>query len=263
MNTHNLRKMFCKSLARLKKASPTILSCLGSAGVAVTAVLTARSTIKAVDLMERDRQKASKPEIVKKCWKYYIPPAISGAATVLCVIGSNVLSNRQILSLTGAYTMLAKSYRDYRRAAKEVYGDDADDKIIAMTAKEQYISSNGIISSMSLYDPGLDESDKVLFFDSFANRYFTSTLSAVINAEYHLNRNLALRGCASLNEFYGFLGIDDVEGGDDVGWCIDKLLEDFECMWLDFNNIPADIDDGTMECYIITAIVPPELNYDE
>ena len=40
-----------------------------------------------------------------------------------------------------AYVMLNESYKQYRKSAKTVYGEDADDKIHAEMAKDAMVSS--------------------------------------------------------------------------------------------------------------------------
>lgn len=80
-------------------------------------------------------------------------------------------------------------------------------------------------------------------------------MAAVLNAQYHLNRNLCLRGNVSVNEFYEFLGIDKIEHGDDIGWSMDELMEG-GVMWLDFENGRTQMDDG-LECCVISALWEP------
>ena len=61
----------------LKKASPTILTCIGAAGVVATAVLAVKATPKADSLIKADSRRnhdgdpyaAPKLEAVKSCWK--------------------------------------------------------------------------------------------------------------------------------------------------------------------------------------------------
>lgn len=95
----------------LKKASPTILTCLGAIGVVVTAVLAVKATPKAMEMVKADSRKnhdgdpnaATKVEVIKSCWKCYIPAVVTGTATITCIFGANVLNRRQQASLTSAY----------------------------------------------------------------------------------------------------------------------------------------------------------------
>ena len=73
----------------LKKYSPLILTSLGSVGVVVTSVLTAKGTIQAKKLVEKVEEsenckltlKDDWQDIVKIAWKPYIPAVISGVST--------------------------------------------------------------------------------------------------------------------------------------------------------------------------------------
>ena len=85
-------------------------------------------------------------------------------------------------------------------------------------------------------------------------------MASVINAQYHINRNLTLRGYTSINEFYEFLGLGQIEGGDDLGWMLDDLMES-GIMWLDFDNRYTELDDGLECCIISTLYGEPTLMY--
>lgn len=259
MKTKIIKSFGQKAAIFLKKNSPTILTCVGAVGMVATVILAIKATPKAVETVKKDApekldvEKANdKLEIVKSCWRYYIPCAAVGAATLACMFSANALNKRREASLAAAYAILQQSYKWYKKAANEVYGDEADSKIEAEAAKAVYISADG-----ETYSPSLDaKSEDVLFYDLFSQRYFTSKMAAVINAEYHLNRNLIIRGYANVNEFYEFLGVDSIEGGDDIGWDAGAMLsQGFE--WLDFENSPVTIDDG-LECFTIGALCDPQ-----
>jgi len=255
-----MKGLLCKTKSFLKRSSPTLLTCFSVIGVVGTTVLAVKATPKAVELIKNDSRRNhdgdpyayTKLEAVQSCWRCYIPAALVGLSTITCIIGINVLNKRNQASLASAYALLSESYQQYRKAAKTVYGDDADSKIKVQMAKDTYISADGY----SVYSSDLDsESEKILCYDLFSKRYFTSTMAAVLNAQYHINRNLQLRGSVSINEFYEFLGIDKIENGDDIGWSIDELMED-GIMWLDFDNGYAVMDDG-LECCVISALWDP------
>lgn len=254
-----LNKVIYKSALWFKRRSPIILTCIGAFGVAATAVTAVRATPKAMQILEAAEnekgEELTKAEIVKAAAPVYIPSVIIGLSAVICIFGANVLNEKKQASLISAYALLDESYKKYRTAAKTVYGKDADDAIRTEMARDSYVSADGY----AVYDPDMDESDKVLFYDSYSRRYFTSTMASVINAQYHVNHNYTLRGYVCVNEFYEFLGIDRIDGGDDVGWSMDELMED-GILWLDFENRYTQLDDG-LECYIISTPFYPTLLY--
>lgn len=269
-----MNKLIYKSKTYLRKSSPTILTVLSSLGVITTAVLAVKATPKAMVFLENERcirwkkevdthgaveaEPLSNLEVVKLTWRCYIPATLAGLSTIACIFGANALNKNSQASITSAYAMLNESYRRYRKAANDIYGEDADSKIFAEASKKVYVSSDGF----SLYDPDTDDSDILLFYEPHSKRYFNATMASVINAQYHINRNLMLRGYCELNEFYTFLGLDTAEDGDTVGWEMDELIEDCGAMWLDFDNRRTKLDDG-LECYIVSPIWEPSTLYVE
>lgn len=246
-----------KNLTRLRQLSPAILTTLGILGVVGTAATAVKATPKALKLIkirkeELKTDKLEPMELVRVSWKCYIPSALIGAGTVACIVGIGAMDRRNQAALTSAYAMLNESYKQYRQAAKKVYGDDADNKIHAEMAKDAMVYTSDW--GYQVYNMDMDsDSEKLLFYDLTTKRYFTTTMAAVLNAEYHINRNLALRGECSLNEWMSFLGLDDVENGDEMGWDIDKMVEEMDSYWLDFDNQKTLLEDG-LECITIDTM---------
>lgn len=67
----------------------------------------------------------------------YIPAAISGTATIFCIFGANVLSKRQQAALTSAYALLNDSYNNYKDKLKELYGEEAHQKIVVLSQRKR------------------------------------------------------------------------------------------------------------------------------
>ena len=251
----------------LKKHSPTILTCIGAAGVVATAVLAAKATPKALTLVHTDSRinhdgdpnAYTRKEAVASCWKCYVPAVVVGGSTIACIFGANALNRRQQAALASAYGLVSQAYNDYRRKVRENFGEEAHRDIMRQIAAEKSSGrapvAPGIIGDSSLEFEGANEELR-LFYDSVSERYFQATISQVLQAEYHVNRNFALRGNVMLNEFYAFLDIEPIPGGDDVGWWVDG---DNEFYWIDFNHVRSMVDDGLsgeIECYIIDVEQP-------
>lgn len=262
-------KLVRKMGRAMKKASPTILTCIGAIGVVATAVLAVKATPKALELVEADSRKnhdgdpnaATKMEAVKSCWKCYIPAAATGVATITCVFGANILNRRQQASLASAYALLNRTYQDYRRSVKNVFGEEGDqmvlqDMAIERVDQEHTIYTSGAFESTTL-DFGVPEEEH-LFYDIYSDRQFTSTIGKVLQAEYHLNRMFAINGEAMLNEFYKYLGIAPLPDCEELGWWVDYANEIY---WVEFNHTIAFFDDGPerpqVECLVIEFPHPP------
>lgn len=243
----------------LRRSSPTISTALGIVGVVGTAVMAVRATPKALKLIkakkdELETDKLTPMELVQTTWRCYIPSALIGVGTITCIVGIGVMDKRNQAALTSAYTMLNESYKQYRQAAKKVYGEDADNKIHTEMAKDAKVASSDW--GYQVYNMDMDPaSEQLLFYDLTSKKYFTTTMAAVLNAQYHVNRNLSLRGDCSLNEYLSFLGVDGVDKGDEVGWDISYMVEELESYWLDFDNYKTILEDG-LECIIIDTMAP-------
>lgn len=258
--TGTCQRALYKSGKYLKNHSPTILSFIGAIGVVGTAIMAVKATPKAIERLEQAKKEKgenlTKLETVFIAGPIYIPSTLIGVSTIVCILGANVLNKRQQASLVSAYALLEESYKEYRNAAKKVYGDEADAMIVAEMANNTYISCDG----WHLYDPECDkDSDRILFYDFYSQRFFNAPMGQVINAEYHINRNLQLRGDVTVNEFYEFLGLEQIPGGDNIGWILDDLMAG-GLMWLDFDNRFTTMEGG-VECHIISPVWTPELMY--
>lgn len=241
---------------QLYRSSPTILTVVASVGVIVTTITAVRATPKAVKLLkEAELEKGenlTKVEIIRVAGPSYIPSALLGISTIVCIFGANALNQKKQASLMSAYVMLNESYKQYRKSAKIVYGEDADDKIHVEMAKDAMVATYDW--GYQVYNIDMDsESERLLFYDLSSKKYFRTTMAAVLNAQYHVNRNLAIRGDCSLNEYLSFLGVEGIDGGDDLGWDISYMVEEMDCYWLDFDNYKSTLEDG-LECIMIDTM---------
>lgn len=250
-----MNNLLSQSKSFLGRNSSTILTFLGSAGVIATAVLAVKATPKALALVEEAEvekgEKLTKWETVKVAGPAYIPSIAVGTSTIACIFGANILNKHQQAALASAYALIDNSYKEYKNKLKELYGEEAHNKIVDAIAVEKAedvrVASYNLTSycDLSIVD---GTSEPRLFYDEFSHRPFETTVEQVMNAEYHLNRNFALRGYVTLNEFYEFLGLEPTEYGSTVGWAVDD-----EMYWIDFNHRKTLLDDDTLEAIIIEA----------
>lgn len=239
----------------LGRNASTILTIIGGVGVVGTAVMTAKATPKALALMEEAKVEKGEElttwETVKVAGPAYIPAVAVGASTLLCIFGANILDRRSQAALTSAYALIDNAYKEYKNKLKELYGEEAHNKIVDAIAVEKAEDVRVANYNLTSYcDLAIVDgtSEPRLFYDEYANRFFETTVEQVMNAEYHLNRNFALRGYVYLNEFYEFLGLEPTDYGSKVGWSVDD-----EFYWIDFNHRKTTMDDGTLEAIIIES----------
>ena len=246
--------LFQRAGKAFKKATPTILTCISAAGVVVTVVLAVKATPKALKCIEKEKEvknaengeNLTRMETIAACWRCYIPAAATGIATIGCIFGANVLNQRQQASLVSAYALASRSFNSHKKVMAS---------LAAEKSTKPTISAGSLAQMTSVGFEDANEEER-LFYDAISDRYFQATISQVLQAEYHLNRNFALSGgFITLNQFYEFLGVSKVSGGDEVGWMVSDGL-----YWVDFDHQKTMVDDGLngeVECYIIDAPFPP------
>lgn len=261
----NRRLLTSKVNRFFKQNSSTILTVLGVCGVVVTSVEAIKSTPKAIQMLDKAKQEKGEDltvvETIINAAPAYVPTLIFGGSTIACILGANTLNKRQQASLMSAYAFVDSSYRDYKNKVKEIYGQEAHQNIIDSIAQEKAKDVNlAVIGSFDICRLEEDDDDTPrLFYDESSRRYFESSLSKVISAEYHFNRNYAIRGYACLNEWYDFLGISKTDDGDLVGWsCEDMITNAGIEPWIDFNHRKVELDDGLI-CYIIETPYGPSV----
>ena len=248
-----LNDLFGKTKLFFKRNSSTILTCVGSIGVAATAVLAVKATPKAIRLLELAEEEKGEElttlETVKIAGPAYIPAAITGVSTIACIFGANILSKRQQASLMSAYALVENSYKEYKNKLKTLYGDDADKEITKEIVKDKYEN----------YDVSVSD-EKQLFFDYFSMRYFESTMEEVLIGENNFNKNLTLNGYASLNELYDSLGIPRVDYGYELGWSHEARGAFYGYSWIDFEHEKITLE-GDLECCIISMSHEPTADF--
>lgn len=236
-----------------KKNGATVLTCLGGAGVIGTAVMAVKATPKALRSIEQAEaekgEELTKLEVIQVAGPAYIPTVIMGAATITCIFGANSLNKRKQAALMSAYALLDNSYKEFKAKTNELYGEDASKEVRAEIAKDKYNEE----------DIDVDD-NKQLFYDTFSERYFESTMEDVLRAEYMLNRDLATDTYVCVNRFYDHLNIPEIDGGDEVGWCSFELYESYWTPWVDFSHDKTTMDDG-LECTIIDFRMDPYTDY--
>lgn len=99
MRGENLQKLALRSKGFVKRNSPTILTCAGAVGVVATAVLTAKAATKASKILEQAKaekgEKLTALEAINATLPVYLPAILSGAATITCIFGANILNHKK------------------------------------------------------------------------------------------------------------------------------------------------------------------------
>ena len=59
-----------------------------------------------------------------------------GVATVMCVIGANLLTSRRQANTASAYTLVNESYKQHQNKVREIYDEDAHQEIMELIAAD-------------------------------------------------------------------------------------------------------------------------------
>ena len=243
----------------VKRNASTILSVLGVAGVIATTVTTVKATPKAMEFVkkaeEEKGEKLSKWEKVNVAGVAYIPTALVGTATIACILGANLVSRHQQATLTSAYALLDRSYKDYKNKANELYGDGAGKQIREGIAKDKYTG-----------DESSGDNGKELFYDFYSGRYFESTKEHVMRAQYEVNRSLFVNYAVGLNEYYDLLGLEEKPEYEMLGWSCGQMEEMYGHPWIEFEHEEIILDgdseyDEGLRCTIINMPLSPFVDY--
>lgn len=231
---------FVKTVKRgFGKRSPEILLGIGIASGITTTVLAVKATPKAMELLaEAEKENINRqikegvpgPEVknglpsaqvVKTVWKCYIPAAISGAASIACLLGSHSVNAKRNAALATAYKLSETALNEYREKVVEEIGEDKEkvirDKVSQKHLDEKPVSKNEVI---------ITGTGKQLCYDGISGRYFESDIQTIRAAVNKINETMVYEMYAALNDFYNEIGLSNTDMGDELGWNLDDgLLE--------------------------------------
>ena len=238
----------------ITKHSPEVLTGIGIAGMITTTIMAVRATPKALILIEErkeeiDVDKLTPIELIKTTWTCYIPAAITGGLSVICLIGANSVNARRNAALATANTLSESALKEYQEKVIETIGEKKEQTVRDAIAKDR-IDKNPVSSREVI----ITEKGNTLCYDSISGRYFKSDIDKIKKAENELNRRMRDEMYISLNEFYYEIGLNPIGIGDDLGWNIDRG-------YIELNFSSQLTDDGT-PCLVIDYQVAPRYEYD-
>ncbi len=255
-----------------KKRSPEILTGIGIAGMVTTTVMAVTATPKALVLIEEEKRRQNQEllkdakkngdelcnrieklhpiEVVKATWKCYIPAAVTGTMSIMCLVGASSVSARRNAALATAYTLSESAMKEYRTKVVETVGEKKEQVVKDAIAKDKVEQNPVKTNEVIITDKG-----NTLCYEVISGRYFKSDIDRIKKAVNEINRRLLLDSYISLNEFYYAIGLDETKIGDDLGWNISQSLIN-----LSFSSQLAS--DGT-PCVVLDYDTMPQYNFDK
>lgn len=254
MNKLNLPKLIKSTKAVLVEHSPEILTGIGITGMVTTTVLAVRATPKALMLIEEKKRAEnldSLPpiDVIKTTWKCYIPAAATCVVSAACLIGASSVNLKRNAALAAAYTLSETALAEYQEKVVESVGEKKE-KVIREKVTEEKIKKNPVSKNEVI----ITGNGTSLCFDPLSGRYFNSNRDHINRVVNELNKRMVDDMYVSLDEFYDEIGLNHVDLGDGLGWCVDKGL-----IKIDFDAHLAD--DGT-PCLVLVYRVAPKYGYD-
>lgn len=232
----------------LIKHSPQILTGVGIVGMIGTTVMAVKATPKAIKIIDEKRvekcDELTPVEVIKATWKCYIPSAITGVASVGCLIRANSISTRRNAALVTAYNLSRNALAEYKEKVVETIGEKKEQAVVDKIAKDKIekdpVSNHEVIKLTK---------GTTLCYDAVFGRYFMSDIETIRRAVNKINRSIVSDMYASLNDFYSEIGLPHVDVGELLGWNYDDgeveiffssdLSEDgTPCLVIHYNVVP-------------------------
>lgn len=270
MSNFNFSKLIKTAQTALVDHAPEILTGIGIGGMVTTVILAVRATPKALILLEEEKERQNnerwneacddcpddaypeieeitelKPmDVIKTCWKCYVPAAIVGCASAACIIGANSIHTKRHTALAAAYSLSETVLKEYQEKVVETIGEKKEQAVKDAIAKDK-IEKDPVTSHEIVFTG----KGGTLCYDVISGRYFESDIDVIKKAVNELNRRMRDEMYISLNEYYAEIDLDSIAVGEDLGWNIDKgyidvyfsaqmAPNDRPCMVVNHNILP-------------------------
>jgi hypothetical protein len=233
---------------------------MGIAGMITTTVLAVKATPKALLLIEEKKEelevdKLAPVDVVKATWKCYVPAAVSGVASIACLIGSNSVNAKRNAALATAYKLSETAFSDYRGKVVETFGEKKERTVRDKVSEEQV--KRNPVDRTNVIVTGKGET---LFFEPLSSRYFYSDLEKIKRAENKLNKDIIcdpFDAGVTVNDFYKEIGLPTTATGDSLGWKLGYLIDIYPSAQM--------AEEGTEHegepCIVINYSNPPQYDF--
>ncbi len=215
-----LSTLFTRVTQTLKSNSPEILTALAVSGVVTTAYLAGKASFQAAGKLSDQSPHMSNKDRAKIVWKLYIPATISGAATIVCIVGATRTQSRRTAAAVTAYSLTEKAFTEYKEKVVEQIGKGKEQKIRDDIAQEAVLANPHKTKEVVIVGPG-----QVLCCELYTHRYFRSDMETLRKAQNDLNARINSDRYVPLFEFYELVGLPYTSASNELGWDSDKQVE--------------------------------------
>ena len=259
ITTNLIRKLKMASL-QVKKYNPEILVVAGVIGTVASAVMACKATTKVNDILEKTKNDievindvTEHPEMISKEYtpedrrkdltivytqtgvkliKLYGPSVALGVLSIASILTSNNILRKRNVAIAAAYTVLDRSFKDYRGRVVERFGEALDKElrfnVKAKEVDEVIVDKNGkektVKKTIDVGDPNTYSDYARCFDDGCAgwDKDAEYNLMFLKHQQNYANELLRSNGYLFLNDVYDMLGIPRSKAGQVVGWIYDE-----------------------------------------
>lgn len=259
----NASRALNKVAFQIKKHSPAILVTVGAIGTVAGTVMACKATLKVNEVLKEHKETSNKihevlenPEIEyneKDCKKdlavnyaqtgvklakLYGPSVLVLGLSITSMVASYRILNTRNLAISAAYTLVDKSFKEYRDRVKDRFGEQVEKELkYNIKAKTMDILTTDEVTGEEIVETKTVEviedepSEFARFFDESSEcwtRDANMNLMFLRNVQEMATRKLKKHGSLSINEVYRMLGfhIDELplaikKASLVVGWVYD------------------------------------------
>jgi hypothetical protein len=246
-----ITRLYGRSSLVMRKYSPEILLGLGLIGGVTAAVMAAKATLKANDIVKETKKDIAQINKISEDDKNYVkeyrdrdmgvvyvqtgykfaklygPSVGLGVLSISAILASHGIMARRQVALVAAYNLLAEGFKSYRARVIEELGEDTD-KNYRLGLYDEQITENETDeegkkikvkktvkmmrgNGKSIYAKFFDEASPQWRNDPSLNLYFIRA------QQNYANDRLMAMGHLFLNEVYDMLGLPRTQAGAVVG----------------------------------------------
>jgi len=220
-------KILSKTKFQAVKAMPEALVVTGVVGFVGTCILVAKGTKKYEEI--KDNESDNKLEKAKKAVVCYAPAGLAGGITLGCFTGGHYVLRKRNVALVAAYHAVDESFKKYREAVVNKYGEDEDARLKnSLRVEKESVTEIGEDGKKKKVKKEVEYSDgEVIGYSFIYDKEHTvshrnidpaTTRSELIVAENSANVLLNARGYITLNEILRGIDLHETSFGQIVGW---------------------------------------------
>lgn len=231
----------------LKRNASTILTGLGAGGFIFTVVEAVRATPKAMKKLEEKNPRTLK-EKISTAAPCYISTAVTGLASLGCIIGANVVGRKENEALTAMLIPLQAGLDNYKDKVERIIGPQAR-IAVDESIKDDIIDATRHEVRTYYYECKTFKTG--IFFDA--------TGEELDSFKYEINRKFAIEGFITEAELIEFMPVDQqrsdviavkkrmdelLDEEPPFGW--DKYIDEivYNSKWIDVKPNKIVMDDG-------------------